>query len=111
MRIGVAVTVLLVLAGCEASSGLNRSTSEGPQAQSALSSAADTCGDACGSSVLTAGHSCCQGASSIVYDVSTHCCTSDGVQPRYPIQVLTSCPNRVPHSTPPTTNGCSVQRP
>lgn len=49
----------------------------------------------------------CNGTS---YDSDTQCCTSSGVQNKYPITNLDACPNRVPHpGYTPSFNGCGPE--
>jgi hypothetical protein len=51
----------------------------------------------------------CNGAT---FDPTTQCCTSSGAVPKYPIQDLSLCPNRVPTTNPnytPTANGCGAE--
>src|SRR5262249_11919229 len=51
-----------------------------------------------------AGNCLCRGQ---LYDPQESCCTPTGVEPKWPIRNLDSCPSRVPHpGYVPTTNGC-----
>jgi hypothetical protein len=43
-----------------------------------------------------------------LYDPTTSCCTSSGVQPKHPMKDLATCPNKVPHpGYTPTLDGCT----
>lgn len=53
---------------------------------------------------LQSAAACCNGEQ---YDPSTQCCSSSGIQPKYPISDLAACPNRVAHPGHiPSHNGC-----
>lgn len=76
----------------------------------ALTASVDMCGDACGNAVLAAGQACCTSGPEAPYNTSTQCCTSQGVQTKYPINDLNACPNRINDPAhPPSFNGCSTQ--
>jgi hypothetical protein len=52
----------------------------------------------CNGAPLQSGQACCSTSSPPQpYDTAKQCCTSAGVQQKYPIQHLTACPNRVAH--------------
>lgn len=109
------VGVVLTATGCDGGADSTQVSDSEIGIMSAAATAANVCGDRCGTALLAPGQACCTtGSNATPYDVATQCCTL-GVQNKYPIQNIGDCPARKfhPSSTnpneqdPPTQDGCS----
>jgi hypothetical protein len=67
------------------------------------------CSASCAGAPMLPGQACCKNGPEAAYDPSQKCCTSKGLQTKYPIKDLNACPSRAPHlGAPRGVDGCST---